>query len=78
MSDDKPSGEVYLEWMTVGESMRLCAVDARTGVEVVVTGPAKAPRSDLERIALRKLKRRMAAESAAQAPPASDRRGRLV
>ncbi len=54
-----PPGEVYLEYRPVGTQVRVTAIDATTGIEVVVFGPAKAAEEDLKRIAIRKLKRRI-------------------
>ena len=56
-----PAGEVYLEFTAVGAYVKVVAIDAASGVEVSVSGPAATPRADLERIALRKLERRLAA-----------------
>ena len=39
--------------------MRVCAVDAGTGIEVVIMGPATASQNDLKTLALRKLKARL-------------------
>lgn len=36
--------------------MKVTAVDAATGIEVVVMGPVSAARTDLQKIAVRKLK----------------------
>ena len=59
---DPVPGEVYLEFRQVGRSMRVAAVDARTGIEVTIVGPVSTPQSHLERLALRKLTLRLAAE----------------
>lgn len=48
-------GEVYLEFQSVGNAVRVSATDAATGVEVVVVGPLSARQADLEKLALRKL-----------------------
>lgn len=53
--DPRP-GEIYLEFKPVGQAMKVTAVDAATGVEVVVMGPVSASRTDLQKIAVRKLK----------------------
>ena len=59
-SDQTPrQGEVYFEFHQVGRSMRVCAVDAGTGIEVVIMGPATASQNDLKTLALRKLKVRL-------------------
>ena len=55
-------GEVYFEFTRVGASVKVAAIDGATGIEVAVVGPAAAP-NDLERLALAKLKARLAKES---------------
>lgn len=52
-------GEIYIEFKQVGQAFKVNAVDAATGEEVSIMGPASAARSDLERIAVRKLKRKL-------------------
>lgn len=52
-------GEVYFEFRIHGTSVRVTAIDEATGLEVVVVGPASAARHDLERLALRKLEKRL-------------------
>ncbi len=47
--------------MPVGEMLRVAAVDAATGLEVTVFGPASLPREDFARVAQRKLSRRLEA-----------------
>jgi len=56
------SGEVYFEFITIGRQVKVMAVDAVTGTEVAVIGPAHASAADLERLALAKLKSRLAAQ----------------
>ncbi|MFP4519203.1 MAG: DUF6898 family protein [Oceanicaulis sp.] len=51
--------EVIFEFVSLGDSVRVAAVDVTTGEEVVVTGPVSTPQRDLERIAGRKLARRL-------------------
>jgi hypothetical protein len=58
-----PGREVLFEFTVIGQSVRVAALDAATGVEVTVLGPAGAMRSDLERLALAKLKVRLAREA---------------
>ena len=53
-------GEVYFEFTRVGASVKVAAIDGETGIEVSVIGPATAAPSDLERLALAKLKARLA------------------
>jgi hypothetical protein len=52
--------EVYFEFTSMGSSVRVAAIDAATGIETVVVGPASASAADLERLALAKLKARLA------------------
>lgn len=39
--------------------MRVTAIDAASGQEVVVMGPASATQTDLKRVAIRKLQRKL-------------------
>ena len=50
-----PRGEVYVEVTPLGNMVRVVAVDAATGVEASIVGPANAAKADLERVAVRKL-----------------------
>jgi hypothetical protein len=52
--------EVYFEFTAIGSVVKVAAIDAQTGLEVAVMGPANAARADLERLALQKLKARLA------------------
>lgn len=60
--DDPQVGEFYIEYRLIGAQQRAVAIDPVTGIEVSVFGPAKVPRDDLGRLAVRKLQRRLAAE----------------
>jgi hypothetical protein len=51
--------EIILEWIDYGDLIRVNAIDAATGVEAWASGPRAALRADLEKIALRKLARRL-------------------
>lgn len=57
---DQPGG-VYFEFTAIGRSVKVAAIDAATGIEVAVVGPAGAARADLERLALQKLSVRLKA-----------------
>lgn len=75
--DNSPrNGEIYLEFRQVGRQMQCVAIDATTGVEASVFGPATVPQKELQRLAVRKLQRRMDQENAAKAPPPGN--GKLV
>lgn len=57
---DKPQdGEIYLEFRKIGQQVKVIAIDAASGVEVSVFGPATASQHDLKRLAVRKLQRRL-------------------
>ena len=51
-----PHGEIYIEYKQVGQAMKVIAVDAATGIEVVIMGPASAAQSHLQKVAIQKLK----------------------
>ncbi|WP_293331900.1 serine hydroxymethyltransferase [Parvibaculum sp.] len=53
---DGESREVIFEYIPIGSSVKVTAVDVSTGLEVSVVGPSIAARSELERVALRKLR----------------------
>ena len=51
--------EVLFEFTAVGAVMKVAAIDAVTGIEVTVMGPASASRADLRKLALAKLRKRL-------------------
>ena len=53
---------VYFEHIAIGNAVKVTAIDGATAVEVSIVGPANAAKSDLERLALQKLKARLARE----------------
>jgi hypothetical protein len=55
--------EVYFEFVSIGTSVKVVAIDAATGTEVSVIGPVSAAQADLQRLALGKLKVRLKRES---------------
>ena len=54
--------DVYFEFTAIGTTVKVVAIDAATGIEISVMGPASAAQADLERLALGKLKARLARE----------------
>jgi hypothetical protein len=62
MVDERNRGpdEVLFEFRVIGSTVRVAALDAATGIEVTVLGPANAARADMERLALAKLRVRLA------------------
>lgn len=59
MQVDAPR-DVYFEFTAIGAVVKVAAIDAETGIEVSVMGPAGAAQADLQRLALGKLKARLA------------------
>lgn len=53
-------GEILLEFHQVGNQVRVAAIDADTGTEVIVVAPATATRQQMQSIAIAKLKRKLA------------------
>ncbi len=51
--------DVYFEFTAIGAAVKVVAIDAATGTEVSVMGPASAAQADLERLAVQKLKARL-------------------
>ena len=60
-SPEFAAGEVIVEFVRNGQWLKCSAVHAATGVEVSAMGPATDPAA-LERIAVAKLRRRLAAQ----------------
>lgn len=58
---EDPAGGVYFEFTPVGASVKVSAIDAVTGTEVSIIGPARTSQADLQQLALRKLKARLKA-----------------
>ena len=54
--------DVYFEITVIGTAVKVVAIDSATGIEVAVVGPSSAAQSHLERLALQKLKTRLARE----------------
>ena len=59
----RPRGEVIVEFVQAGAFLRCAAIDVDSGTEASATGPVSAARAALERIALGKLKRALAARA---------------
>ncbi|MEJ8474194.1 DUF6898 family protein [Roseibium algae] len=64
-------GDVYLEFHTVGRQVKVTAIHANTGIEVVIFGPASTPPDSLKKLAAQKLQRRIEREEGNQAEPGS-------
>ena len=55
--------DVYFEFTAIGSAVKVVAIDAASGTEVSVIGPAGAAQADLEQLALGKLKARLTREA---------------
>ncbi|GAB4512098.1 MAG: hypothetical protein Tsb0019_08310 [Roseibium sp.] len=69
MSRDPRPGEIYIEFRQVGQQVKVVAIDAATGIEVSIFGPASTSQGDLQRLAVRKLKRRLEQEASGTGLP---------
>ncbi len=72
MPEEPDLEQVIFEFYQVGNSVKVSAVDPASLVEVSIVGPATAPRAQLERTALSKLKYVLAKRATKRA----DKRGR--
>lgn len=53
-------GEVYFEFVQLGQQMRVAAIDVATGTEVIVITPVSASKLQMQQVALAKLRKRLA------------------
>lgn len=53
---DRGGREVIFEFIPVGASMKVTAVDVETAIEVSIVGPSSAAQTELENLAVRKLR----------------------
>jgi hypothetical protein len=62
MADDATTTprEVYFEITLVGAHAKIAAIDGASGIEVMVLGPAHAAETELKRLALARLRARLA------------------
>jgi hypothetical protein len=51
----KTPGEVLFEYTPYGQSMRIVAIDAETGIEITVQAPLSLSHADMQKLALNKL-----------------------
>ncbi len=56
---NEPTGEILFEFTRVGTQMRVAAIDAATGIEVITVAPVSASRRHMQQVATAKLRRRM-------------------
>ena len=61
-------GEIYFEFSQVGRQMRVAAIDADTGIEVIVITPVSATKLQMQQLALAKLRKRLGETAPPVAP----------
>jgi hypothetical protein len=52
-------GEVYFEFVQLGQQMRVAAIDVASGTEVIVITPVSASKSQMQQVALAKLRKKL-------------------
>ncbi|MGV8855698.1 MAG: DUF6898 family protein [Devosia sp.] len=62
-------GEVFFEFSQVGRQMRVAAIDADTGTEVIVITPVSATKAQMQQLALGKLRKKLGERAAPVAVP---------
>ena len=60
--------EVLFEFVQLGPQMRVAAIHVPTGTEVIVITPAAATKTQMQQVALAKLRKRLADTSPAPEP----------
>lgn len=78
MSDREDAGAVFFEITRIGDVQRVAAIDAATGVEVVIQAPANAALADVRALAMRKLERALSGDESADDVTPPQRPGKLV
>jgi hypothetical protein len=51
--------DIYFEFVAIGNTVKVTAIDSVTGTEVSTMGPVTASRADLQQLAMRKLQMRL-------------------
>ncbi len=52
-------GEVYFEFVQLGQQMRVAAIDVTSGIEVIVITPVSASKLQMQQAALAKLRKKL-------------------
>lgn len=55
--------EIYIEYKQIGQAIKVTAIDAETGLEAVIMGPASAAQTHLQKIAVQKLEMQLKKQS---------------
>jgi len=73
-------GTFYLEFLTIAGQVKVMAIDPDTGIEVCIIAPENASQAEMTKVAVDKLKRRIAKETSQSVEPKRDepKRGILV
>lgn len=58
-SGDDGGREYLIEFIEIGQAVRVAAIDTETGEEVVIQAPKTASREDMKRLAVAKLNRKL-------------------
>jgi hypothetical protein len=56
-----PGGEILFEFVQLGNQMRVAAIDSASGTEIVVIAPISATRTQMQQLALAKLRKKLGA-----------------
>jgi hypothetical protein len=56
---DAERRDIYFEFVAIGNTVKVTAIDSVTGTEVSTMGPVTASRADLQQLAMRKLQMRL-------------------
>ncbi len=61
MNRQNPPGaeEILFEFWQVGSQMRIAAIDAKTGIEVIAIAPLNISEQQMKQLAIKKLHRRL-------------------
>ncbi len=59
MSNKSQGHEIYFEFTQIGHTIKVTAIDAKTGIEASIIGSGAYEQSYLEQLALRKLQKRI-------------------
>ena len=57
----------YLEFLSMGNQVKVMAIDPETGIEVSIIAPQTASQSEMSKVAVEKLKRRIVKEAEQEA-----------
>ena len=59
INGEQPVGDIIFEFTQIGAQMRVAAIHAKSGTEVILIAPLTATRQQMQQLALAKLRRRM-------------------